>query len=223
MNLPDYKSDTYHRLRHPEFFESEDLFLAWSYFVRHIYFKNVNLVDRRILEYGGALGYNLLQLKEYADVALLEPSGLGRTIAEKHGIPSYASAIELSNTVFDIVLCRHVLEHIVHPAIALEEIHSLLVKDGQLILILPIDKINGIIIDNSDINHHLYMWNAQAISNLLGVAGFSVNCIRYEYYGMRKKLLPLFRLLGGSCYARAVRAAGRLFNFRELLIVANKL
>jgi ubiquinone/menaquinone biosynthesis C-methylase UbiE len=217
----DYKSDDYHKSRHPEFFENQELFVAWSWFVLKTYFSGIKIKGKTILEYGGALGYNLLQLKEQADVSLIEPSDVGREVATAHGIKSYSNAKEIGDKVFDIILCRHVLEHIPDPLNALSEMQSLLKKGGLLILILPIERQN-LKVDREDMNHHLYSWSAQTIFNLANLAGFETDTIRYEYYGMRRKLLPLYRVMGGGLYAKVVRMVGRFLNFSELVVLARK-
>lgn len=221
MKKFDYTSDDYHKSRHPEFFENQELSMAWSHFVRHTYFKGINISGKRILEYGGALGYNLLELKKEAEVFMIEPSDIGREVAQKNGIKSYRSASEIADSKFDIILCRHVLEHICNPAETLTEMFSLLEEKGILILILPIEKQNTKIDDN-DINHHLFCWNAQTISNLTSLAGLSTKQIKFEYYGMKRKLLFLYRLFGGKLYAQMVQIVGRIFNFKELFIVLQK-
>ena len=50
----DYKSDEYHKNRHPEFINSETLTLAWSEFANLEYFRNC--FSQNILEFGGGLG-----------------------------------------------------------------------------------------------------------------------------------------------------------------------
>jgi len=217
----DYKASDYHKQRHPEFFDNKDLYSAWGYFAKQTYFSDLDIAGKRILEYGGALGYNLQQLKVDANVSMIEPSDIGRDFAVAHGIESYRSAKELTGQVFDIVLCRHVLEHIHDPLNALKEMNSLLVEGGCLILVLPIERQN-LKIDDNDLNHHLFAWNAQTIINLTKLAGFEKDAIRYEYYGLRRKLLPLYRSMGGQCYARAIRLVGRCLQFRELVVLAHK-
>jgi len=151
MDNIDYKKSDYHRRRHPEFFENSELFSAWGHFVKHAYFGDQDIAGKRILEYGGALGYNLQQLKAQADVSsMIEPSDIGREIALSKGIRSYSSADEIKGQMFDIVLCRHVLEHISDPLKALREMNSLLVERGRLILVLPIEKHN-LKVDENDI------------------------------------------------------------------------
>lgn len=221
MDNVDYKKSDYHRQRHPEFFENPELFSAWGHFVKLAYFGDQKIVGKRVLEYGGALGYNLQQLKSQADVSMIEPSDIGREIALSQGIQSYSSANEIKGQIFDIVLCRHVLEHISDPLKALQEMNSLLAEGGQLILVLPIEKHN-LKLDENDLNHHLYAWNAQTISNLTRLAGFHTDTLRFEYYGMRRKLLPLYRAMGGQCYAKAIRIVGRCLGYRELVLLAHK-
>ena len=74
MRNVDYAQNDYHEKRHPEFLANDLLFHAWGAFAKHVYFEPLGFQGKRILEYGGALGYNLIQIKDEAHVIMLEPS-----------------------------------------------------------------------------------------------------------------------------------------------------
>ncbi|MEW6118092.1 MAG: class I SAM-dependent methyltransferase [Nitrospirota bacterium] len=210
-----YEAADYHKKRHSEFLNDADLGKAWSCFADFAYFGSIK-PGMRVLEFGGGLGYNLLKVKERAEAHMVEPSILGREIAAKSGIVAVKSLDELKGNKYDAILCRHVLEHLEHPKMVLESFRDYLAPHGRLILVVPCERWNEIP-DADDINHHLYCWNPQTLNNLLVAAGFKVDRFRFEYYGARRKLIPVFRRFGGNLYARMLQLVGRLFRFRELV------
>jgi SAM-dependent methyltransferase len=211
----DYAGDDYHRKRHPEFLDDEELREAWSCFADRAYFCGVTR-GKTVFEFGGGFGANLLEVAKRADTHMLEPSQLGRDIAARAGIATVATLDELGGKRFDWILCRHVLEHLEHPANALRDLKTRLAPKGMLIIVVPYERPDAAP-KPGDLNHHLYCWNPQSLWNLLAVCGLRVDRWRYEYYGAKRKLLPVYRLVGGAAYARCVRTVGRVFRFRELV------
>ena len=97
----------------------------------------------RIAEVGGNDGYTLHRLKHLAsDVTLIEPSQQACEIAKSFGIQAYSEFLnerlsqELSNR-FDVVINRHVLEHVPLPQSFLNQLTELLCVEGLLIVETP--------------------------------------------------------------------------------------
>src|SRR5690242_11281499 len=110
----DYTKNYYHEIRHAELIENENLQRAWADCAKEFYFGELpNGLE--IFEFGGALGYNLLALTNQHKCHMLELSEIGRTHANKHGIVTYSNVNEILEKKFDIILCRHVLEHVDSP------------------------------------------------------------------------------------------------------------
>lgn len=215
----DYTSDEYHRKRHPDFLDDADLRKAWSCFADHVYFSGVGR-GQNVLEVGGGLGTNLLEVAKRAKTCMSEPSALGRDVASRAGIRVVAAVEELEDEQFDCILCRHVLEHLEQPATVLRDLRTRLRPVGKLVLVVPCEKPDTKPMSD-DIDHHLYCWNPQTLANLLDACGFRVNAWRYEYFGAKRKLMPVYHCLGGKAYAKWVRAIGRVFRFRELVFEAS--
>lgn len=212
----DYESEEYHQIRHPELIADKELRFAWSHFADMAYFQSVK-EGHAVLEFGGGLGNNLLTVARRAKIWMVEPSSLGREIAAQDGINVAPDLDGLGEMKFDLILCRHVLEHLEHPLQTLTRLCKSLKPGGKLVVAVPCEH-GSAMPSNSDIDHHLYSWNPQTLCNLLTVAGFVAPHARFEYYGARRKLMPLYRRFGGVPYAKMVRFVGRLFNFRELVV-----
>lgn len=148
----------------------------------------------------------------------MQPAKIGRDSAAAHGIESVENLGVLKGRKFDFVLCRHVLEHVDYPLGCLLELRDYVAKLGRLIVVVPVEPVYQPP-DPNDLNHHLHCWNPQTLHNLMLRAVYTVVDWPYEYYEARRKLLPIYRRFGGNANARWVRIVGRVFRFRELVIV----
>jgi SAM-dependent methyltransferase len=152
---------------------------------------------------------------------MVEPSEIGRNLARKAGITVAPHLDEIADRQFDIVLCRHVLEHIDDPLGTLKQINKALKPGGRLILIVPCENMVSLP-SGEDLDHHLYCWSPRTLANLVTRADYRVTRTYFEHFGAKRRLLPLYRLMGGNAYAKAVRLVGRIFRFKELVIDAKK-
>jgi SAM-dependent methyltransferase len=217
--LVDYKSDSYHKQRHPEFLNSEKLSIAWSEFAFLEYFKGKPFSD--ILEFGGGLGQNLIYVAKNSNVWMIEPSDIGRAYAKKFNIKPASSMEELKTLnegKYDMIMCRHVLEHLDNPLKTLIELKSLLKPNGELILVLPIEKKTKPI--KNDIDFHLFCWTPRTAYNLLKTANFVDITWNYNYFTGKQLFLPIYKCLGVKYYRLLMKFAGLVFNAKELLIRA---
>jgi hypothetical protein len=179
-------------------------------------------MPQKVLEVGGALGWNLAFSKELGiDCDMVEPSDMGRKVASERGITSYDMLSAVPIDSYDLILMRHVLEHIESPFEMLTQVSQYMNEKSTLTLVLPVEKL-GQMPDVNDLNHHLYCWNPQTIHNLLQSAGYSVQSISHNYMTGRRLLLPLWRLGKRDAYVRMLGIIGRAFNARELVIIATK-
>lgn len=130
--------------------------------------------DAVVLEVGAGFGWNLAQLKCRRRIAndledLLPPE------LKNDGVEFVAKTESLADASIDVVICHHVLEHVIAPAEMLAEIRRLLKAGGLLLLFVPYEKDRRYLrFDPNEPNHHLYSWNAQTLANLVTDCGFEV-------------------------------------------------
>jgi SAM-dependent methyltransferase len=139
--------------------------------------------DDTVLEYGAGLGWNLATLKCRRrlghDIAAFLGPGL-----EERGIEFVADTKELGSGSVDLVICHHTLEHLVAPAVALQEILRLLRPEGRIWLSVPYERERRYrSFDPGEPNHHLFSWNVQTLGNLVAETGFLVGTARLGRFG----------------------------------------
>ena len=222
MPTLDYSSaegDRYHAGRHKEFFDNPLLARAMADFVRITYFAALK-PGQSVLEIGSGLGTNLLSIKDTASVTAVEPSKLARDHSNSQGIKTLASLTELPpGATFDFILLRHVIEHLPEPQKMLLNVRPLLAPGGTLIVALPIEPATAPP-DPGDIDHHLYSWTRQTISNLLRESGYAQVSTRLNYRNGRKLLMPVYKMCGAKMYVRSLQCLGRLRGLSEIVAEA---
>jgi SAM-dependent methyltransferase len=213
----DYKSDDYHRQRHPEFIDSDEISQAWSYYSYWRYIKP--FLPKSILEIGGALGYNLsFAHKEGVECEMVEPSNFGRERAEALGIKTYETLTSVKNKTFDMVLIRHVLEHVIDPKEMLNDAKTLLSKNGIVVLVLPIeDPLRSV--SKNDIDNHLFCWNPQSIANLCQACGYTKIEVSINWFNGKRLFMPIWRRGKRELYCKLMSLLGRLRSSYEMVIV----
>lgn len=127
-----------------------------------------------VLEYGVGSGWNLAELRCGRRLGYDVATFLKDDV-EKRDIRFLSDISEIEPGSVDFVLSHHTLEHLLHPAAALETLHRVLRPGGTLLLIVPLEFGSRTLrIDPNDPNHHLYSWNVQTLANLVGECGYEV-------------------------------------------------
>ena len=180
--------------------------------------------DETIVEWGVGAGWNL------ANVACRRRLGfdVGHHLApkvESLGIEFVRDPRELQAELADVVICHHVLEHVLNPPEALGEMRRLLKPGGKLLLYVPYEMgKQQRTFHRDDINHHLYSWNVQTMCNLVEEVGFRVASAAIGEYGYdRFAAVWAHRVRGGAAAFAAIRSLGHLVRpGREVRVVAVK-
>lgn len=212
--------ERYQRTVHGDVVDSPAVLRAKSELARHRYFANIGSTSR-VFEFGVGVGTNLAYLPNEIRHGY-DIGEFAREQSSKLGIRVFDSMKEVKRSSYDLVLCRHVLEHVEFPAQELRRLRSLLSDKGQLLLILPIEDTRKIRrrLPQLDVNRHLYAWGPQQLVNLLSVCGLRPTSHRYFWYSAQGKLRWILDLLGVGAYSSVVTLAGRLRRQAELAIWA---
>jgi SAM-dependent methyltransferase len=216
-DLNAYYDEGYHSAIHSKMIEDDNYYWARSQAFSRLYFTSE---DRRlaVLDYGCGLGQTVAAIPNAYGY---DASREARDIARKHGVKIFNSPAEIPAASFDIVICRHALEHMADPLDVLTALGTYLRSDGKLILVLPKEKHYATPFE-PDGHMHIYSWNFRCINNLLSLAGFRATSNRTFYNLGYRVLLPLRRLIGSVGYELATAVVGRLTNNGELVIHAKQ-
>jgi SAM-dependent methyltransferase len=197
--------------------EDEEYYRARSEAFGRLYFQPEER-QKIVLDYGCGLGQTVATLPNAFGY---DASREARDIARAHNVKIFDLPGDIPHSHFDIVICRHALEHVPNPFEVLTALGSYLRPNGKLILVLPKEPHRAVSFE-PDANMHLYAWNFRCINNLLQVAGFRVTRNDTLFNLGYRALLPVRRLLGVAQYELATGIVGRLKKNAELVIHAQR-
>jgi SAM-dependent methyltransferase len=152
----------------------------------------VNKDNIKILEIGCGTGDYLALLRDIGgwDVMGVEMSPYAAECARReHGLNVITGTIfdgKFTDESFDVIIMKHVFEHVHNPSETLKEINRLLNKNGKFIFIVPnINTIEIKIFDKYwhgwDVPRHLYDFSPETITKLLDKNGFVIHSISYSW------------------------------------------
>lgn len=132
----------------------------------------------RILEIGCFDGAFLSLLGKGYDLLGAEPNPMGRVASERYGVqivPKYFSADDFETESLDLVIMRHLIEHIPNPQEILKECKQVLKPDGRLFIETPWIEhtLRGNVIGNF-YHQHLHYFSRESLSILLQSVGFHI-------------------------------------------------
>jgi SAM-dependent methyltransferase len=127
-----------------------------------------------VLEYGVGAGWNLAALPCRRKIGCDVSDFLAPSLRDL-GIEFFARSEELPDSLADVAICHHTLEHVLEPPAVLRELCRLIRPGGKLLLYVPWEReIRYERFRRDEPNHHLYSWNVQTLGNLVEELGFKV-------------------------------------------------
>jgi SAM-dependent methyltransferase len=178
----------------------------------------------RVLEYGVGTGWNLSELRAGARKGFDVAASL-RSQVESLGIEFAGEITPVDSNAYDVVICSHVLEHLLNPAEGLSKIRTCLKPKGKALLFVPFDyerkfrKYNA-----NEPNHHLYSWNTQSFTNLVLLHGFTVEECGLHPFGYERIVAKWVEKLKlpGWCFPLLLKFALFIRPSYEVAVVARK-
>ena len=214
--------EAYHTAVHGREMDSPSAFRAKSKLAHHRYFRNLP-ASSRVFEFGVGTGVNLAHL-EVAEKAGFDISETATELSRRWGITVFREMDDVPADHYDIVVCRHVLEHVPDPTQTLHYLGRRLAPAGRLLLVLPVEARPAHVrrLPNEDVNQHLFNWKLNHIANLLRVCGMEVDSFGYEWYSLQRVLGWMSDRLGMRSYDAAVTLAGRGRRQSEMVVWARR-
>lgn len=160
--------DTYFYSHFEELIKNKDVYeLLSRYWMEAIFYKNGLDTEASVLDYGCGLGQISAALK---NVIYFETSKFAINFLKKQK-KQIVALEDLPTNYFDIILSSHLLEHLPNPYELLIRFHKYIRTGGRLIIIVPIEheQVKNLkpVLEPDYVNHHLYCWTFQTITNLL--------------------------------------------------------
>lgn len=175
-----------------------------------------------VVEYGCGTGLDLAMLRCARRAGHDVATHLASEIAAR-GIEFFESFDAVPAKSFDVVLCHHVLEHVPQPLATLTDLKRPLKPGGRLVLVVPHERERRFRrFRADDIDHHLYAWSAQALGNLVTLAGYAVERVELGQYGSERwsALHALRWNLGETGFRSLLATARTLRSAEEIRLVA---
>lgn len=216
IQATEFYDTEYHSKRHAHIIADDEYFWARAEASARLYF-TADEQKQRIFEYGCGIGQGFAAIPNAAG---WDVSSEARKLCRQRKLNIYERLSDVPKKAWDIVFCRHVLEHVESPLEVLQNMNELVADRGELYLILPKES-HGSAPFEPDLDQHLYSWNYRTVNNLLHRAGFTPYMNRDSYILGYRVLLPIRRLFGKDAYYLACRSVGYLKRNAELIIRAN--
>jgi SAM-dependent methyltransferase len=127
-----------------------------------------------VVDFGCGSGRLLTALPARRRIGI-EVNPVSAAEARARGVEVVAASADVPESVADVVVSHHALEHALDPFGELVGLRRVLKPGGRLLLVVPLDDWRR---ERDpwpdDPNHHLFAWTPLALCNLLGEAGFDV-------------------------------------------------
>ncbi|MDA8132795.1 MAG: class I SAM-dependent methyltransferase [Elusimicrobia bacterium] len=120
-------------------------------------------------------------------VSGVEPTGFAARLAGEKGVRMFDSpAAAAAAGPYDLVILKHVIEHLPDPVASLKEINEMMAPGGMLYLWLPlagtpIQKLFGASWDGFDAPRHLYAYSMDTLRAALAKAGLEIVSVYGDY------------------------------------------
>ena len=170
----------------------------------------------RVLEIGCGTGELLFRLRERfrAEVEGIERSAPAVAACRRRGIAVHQGSLgdaPIRPSSVDIVMMRHVLEHVPSPRGLLDNVREILAPQGLLLVTVPVTggwdhRLFGDEWDGYRIPEHLFHFPGPALDRLISDSGFVVQTRRYSWVP-NPWINSTQRILHRRGAARAARAA----------------
>jgi len=174
-----------------------------------------------VFEFGVGSGVNLASLV-CSERHGFDVNPTSSAVALRHGV-KIIEAYDDQYCAYDVVICHHVLEHLMAPAECLAKLLRVLRPGGTLLLFVPYEEQSRYQTHiASDPNYHLYSWTPHSLANLVIECGFSNQSVGLGSFGYDRIAARLAAsLYAGDFGCRILRRCAHLVRKeREVRIVA---
>jgi len=133
-----------------------------------------------VIDFGCGGGYILKNIT-CAKRLGVEINDTARACAEKvNGIGAVKFTDDLEDSVADIIISNHCLEHCPSPYSELVKLFKKLKPGGRIVFFVPHESISNKWV-RGNVDNHLYTWNPTTLGNLFTSAGYEIDMVKPFY------------------------------------------
>lgn len=175
------------------------------------------LANLKILDFGGASGYNLKLFAKNNVCYVVDyekwdlPKGVNYLCQTSDEIPH--------DMKFDVILCCHILEHLVDPVKTVNTLKEHLVSGGFLYVEVPLECFYDTFKQLRDPLTHINFYSNASLSYLLLDCGFNIRAINgglYWLFNLRSRQLSMIGEKDGTIVQRYNNGHGYKSTLRQL-------
>ena len=174
-------------------------------------FKSSVRPEDMVIDFGCGGGFLLRNLNCQSRIGI-EPNPNAVDSIKSLNVRHYFSAIdafqELGESVADVIISNHALEHTLNPLQEIKNLRPLLKIGGIIHFVVPCESIKCAY-HVSDINHHLFTWSPLNLGNLFTEAGYQVEYSK-PYIHKWPRYYRQIAALGWPLFNLACRVHGQL-------------
>lgn len=146
-----------------------------------------------ILEIGCFDGAFLSLFGEGYELLASEPNPMGKVAAERYGVkvrPEYFRAGDYRDSTIDLLVMRHLIEHIAEPSLILQDCRAALKPGGRLLIETPRVEhtLENKVIGNF-YHQHLHYFSHDSLKILLEKAGFAI--VAHDHKDFRQFVIAI--------------------------------
>jgi len=153
-------------------------FSGWAETIK---FAGYILPSDTVIDFGCGGGYILKNIICARKMGV-EINDTARACAEKvNGINAVKFIDDLEDSIADVIISNHCLEHCVSPYSEIKKLLGKLKPGGRIVLYVPHESISNKWVSGG-IDQHLYTWNPMTLGNLFESAGYEVETAEPFYH-----------------------------------------
>jgi len=134
---------------------------------------------KTLIDIGCGNGYLLQNIKEKHNHIRLTGFDVANKLVQKSDIHFVSGNIEklpFADRSFDVVVCTHVLEHVLHPEKAVQELKR--ITNKQLIIVVPKQRYYYYTLDE----HLQFFYHKESLTTLIDIDNHQCNNIQGDWY-----------------------------------------
>lgn len=186
-------------------------------------FREFTKNSRVLLDFGCGSGALLRSISQDGQILIgIEVNPAAIEYAQASGLEVFTNLKNVVDEYVDTIISNHALEHVENPLETLREFLRILIPGGQLIVVVPCDKVS-VPYRSNDPDMHLFSWSAGNLGNIVDVAGFEILEVGELKHRWPPKWQLVYKTVGPRFFHLICQACARIAPSRsQVRILARK-